>query len=261
MLRGRCRLPRTQLLKHLTGPDKPVQSIEEKPPAEKRLEVLASHYNDTFSVHKATHQERNQLFFYLLIWFSLFLLNIKNSSLIQEVIKWLLKSQDASVFDSLIPYSTAVLWVVLVGIAIRYFQLCLLVERQYDYLYLIEEELNSYYQPDSNAFTREGRAYLKDYPLFSNWMCFVYTFLFPILIMVACLFRIPIDFNRFGFNYVGITCMISYLVIEVSCFSYFGRIRKIFCQTIENHWLIAVLVQAGFFSVLFYLAVRYLPIS
>lgn len=211
MPRGPCLFRKRPSSKHLTKPEKK-DELQMPPSAESRLEFLVGHYNDTFSTHRVVHQERNQFFFYLLIWFVLFLLNTRNSSLIQELGKWVLKGQDITVIDSIVPYFPAVLWVVLVGVAVRYFQLCIQVERQYDYLHDMEKELTAYYPPGSKAYTREGIAYLKDYPLFSNWMWCAYTIVFPMVLMIASAFRIPIDMFRFGFSYLGYTCFFSYLM-------------------------------------------------
>lgn len=244
----------------MTKPDK--KADESKTLAEEsRLEFLVGHYNDTYATHRAVHQERNQFFFYLLICFALFLLNTRNSSLIQELLKWALKGQDAAFADSVVPYCSALLWVILVGVAVRYFQLCIQVERQYDYLHAMEKELNAYYPTGSKAFTREGASYLNDYPLFSNWMWCVYTVGLPVVLMVASALRIPIDASRFGLSYLGSTCFVSYLVIEMSCFSYMSRIHGFLGSKKESYWKTAITIQGVVFSLVFAVLSWLNPIS
>ncbi len=60
------------------------------------------------------------------------------------------------------------------------------VERQYPYLHALEEKISASIG-DHNLYRREGRAYLQDYPLFSDWAWICYVFLFPMILALATL--------------------------------------------------------------------------
>lgn len=57
---------------------------------------------------------------------------------------------------------TAMLLSVLL-ITMKYFQLCLNIEKQYSYIHNIEDKLNSI--SEERLITREDYSYLKEYPL------------------------------------------------------------------------------------------------
>jgi len=216
---------------------------------EVRLATLATHYTNTYDIHLIRHKMRDKLFFYLLVCFSLFLVNFENSSLIQELLKLPLTKDNAAIHDKLVPYSSAILWVLLTFFTVHYFQICLLIEKDYNYLHDLELELNSFYPSGSVAFTREGHAYLKNYPMFSNWMCFSYTVLFPGLIILSALLRLPMDLQAFGLSYPGITCFFSYLIIAISTFSYLCKMHSLLGSK-ESHWKTVISIQVVVFTLL-----------
>lgn len=225
-------------------------------PKEARLENLAAHYKDSYEIHLTAHGERNRLFYCLLICFALFLISAKETSLSQEIFKLFLTPSE-KFCEVIAPFMPVLLWISLMGISVRYFQLCLQVEKQYDYLHALEKELNSYY-PESEAFTREGKAYLNDYPMFSNWMWLSYTVFLPATLMLASIYRIGLDINKLGYNYLGLSCLLAYLILEIACFSYLSKIHKTLGEKIEKSWKIALSIQLLAFLILAGIAVKYL---
>ncbi len=87
----------------------------------------------------------------------------------------------------------SIIWFVLLSLVIRYFQTVILIERQFDYLHRLEEELNKIFE--GVAFTREGKSYLKDYPLFSKWTHLLYTTLFPTLLILVVVVKIGYEIH------------------------------------------------------------------
>jgi hypothetical protein len=79
-------------------------------------------------------------------------------------------------------YLRSLVWVVLLGLTVRYCQAVLLLERAYKYLHSLEDELA---KDLGSVFGREGRAYLADYPAFLDWAHRLYTILFPALLVVV----------------------------------------------------------------------------
>ena len=125
---------------------------------EARFNTLASHYKDTFDIHILTLKDRNRLFFCLLIILAVFVVQFQNYSFVQEICTEILKKRTGTSvdFSKFIP---VLLWLLLMGVSLRYFQINLQIERQYSYLHSLESELNANYT-NSVAFTREGKSYL-----------------------------------------------------------------------------------------------------
>ena len=67
-----------------------------------------------------------------------------------------------------------------------YFQTVLYIERQYDYVYLLEEQLSAFF--GDKAFVREGRHYRAHKRLFSRWTKVIFWYLFPLLYLSFMVF-------------------------------------------------------------------------
>ena len=81
-------------------------------------------------------------------------------------------------------YIRSLLWFLLLGFTVRYCQTALAVERQYAYVHKIEALLSRHVE---GAFTREGEAYLENYPLFLDWAHYLYTLIFPLLLSLVAI--------------------------------------------------------------------------
>lgn len=85
-------------------------------------------------------------------------------------------------------FLTSVIWFCLFATVVRYFQTVVLIERQYKYLHIMEKEISSNYH--NKMFIREGKAYLRNYPLFSEWTSFIYTIIFPVLLVIILVIKV-----------------------------------------------------------------------
>ncbi len=147
-----------------------------------KLEVLSSHYDETFSNIKAALRQRDRLFVLLLVIVTVMLLQAiapeEAGTTLSEMVGTRLGVGpiDVSVISS-------VLWFSALAAVVRYFQAVVYAERQYEYIHRLEEVLSSHF--DDKAFTREGRAYLDGYPLFSKWTWVLYTIAFPGLLVAV----------------------------------------------------------------------------
>jgi hypothetical protein len=77
-------------------------------------------------------------------------------------------------------------WVLTLTIGLRYCQTSVLVNRQYPYLHTLEEAIS----PEvggGDLYQREGKVYLREYPLLLDVAWFAYVILFPLIVMVATL--------------------------------------------------------------------------
>lgn len=101
------------------------------------------------------------------------------------------------------------------------------IERQYDYIHHLEELLNSKYA-GSRAFTREGKAYLNEYPMFSSWVWFLYTAAFPLIVLLCITIRIQGELSRFDVLGLSLVPSIAcYLLVGVSTILYIGKLHGV----------------------------------
>ena len=87
-----------------------------------------------------------------------------------------------------ITFIGSIIWFGLLSLVVRYFQTVVHIERQYKYIHQIEEQLSAEYA--NKVFTREGKSYLNDYPLFSSWAWILYTIVFPALLIVLVIAKV-----------------------------------------------------------------------
>ena len=82
-----------------------------------------------------------------------------------------------------VSYIESIIWFLLLGLTLRYFQTCTSLDHQYSYLNMVEENLCRIFRGE--VFTREGKYYLNDYPLFSSWAHFLYSWILPLILIVV----------------------------------------------------------------------------
>ena len=175
-----------------------------------KQELLASHYSETFQVLKEVIGKRDRFFLYMLIVISLILVYMSAPTRVGGWINLFLGTQagaDSKNIGAVIDvnFIGAILWLGLVSITHTYFQTVLHVERQWNYLYQLEEQLSLPY--NGLAFTREGRFYKDNRRLFSEWTKFIFWILCPLLLSFFIFFWFLFLFKVSG-------APVGYLVID-----------------------------------------------
>jgi hypothetical protein len=157
-----------------------------------KLEVLHDHYKETFSHIEDFRKLRDQLLALIFITITLMLFQVFSPMEAGNAIgQFVVNSLDIQGSID-ISFLGSVIWFSLLAFVVRYFQTVVHIERQYDYVHSLEELLSQYY--DGNAFTREGKSYLRGYPLFSNWASALYTIIFPGLMFIIVVAKIGNEF-------------------------------------------------------------------
>jgi hypothetical protein len=198
---------------------------------EAKFNNLCSHYKDSFDIHRATIKQRDGLFYGLLIILAVFTLQMSSAGAVANMLNEYIAKLSGVQLGNNLDFMATLMWFLLFGFSTRYFQVVLEIERQYGYLHAIEEQLNSHYT-DSKAFTREGKAYLSKYPLFSNWVWLLYTLFFPCLIIFSVIARINSEIaNMNSIQLNQIIDFVCYLMIGTSSILYVYRLHE---SSIEN---------------------------
>lgn len=159
-----------------------------------KLEVLHAHYVGTFGHVRSALRQRDRLLVYILIVISVMLLQVVAPQDMDIALGRVLSEKFGLTEPLSLGVLSTVLWFVLLGLAVRYFQAVIFIERQYSYVHSLEELIAANY--DGSAFTREGKSYLSDYPLFSKWTWALYTIAFPSLLILVLAVKLGAEFRR-----------------------------------------------------------------
>ena len=153
-----------------------------------KMQLLHDHYKDTFFYIQEYLKLRDRLFLFILIVVTFMLFQLYSPVSAGEAVSHFItkKLELKSPID--ITFIGSIIWFGLLSLVIRYFQTVVHIERQYKYIHQIEEQLSTHYE--NKAFTREGKSYIEDYPLFSSWAGILYTIVFPALLIVLVIAKI-----------------------------------------------------------------------
>lgn len=193
--------------------------------SEAEFNNLCSHYKDTYEIHLASVKQRDTLFYALLVILALFSLQVASTDLVNSALSsYVNKQLDISIDKNSNLFGT-LLWLLLFGFSSRYYQTVIQIERQYDYIHHLEELVSGRY-PGTRAFTREGKSYLGEYPLFSNWVWLLYTLAFPLIIMLCISIRIYGELANYEILGLSLApAFVSYLLVGTSTILYIGKLH------------------------------------
>lgn len=120
-----------------------------------------------------------------------------------------------------------IVWFLLLIFVLRYFQIAVFIERQYPYMHKLEDVINKKFGVE--VITREGKAYLHNYPLFSDWMWVLYTIIFPLLLLASTTAKIAFELKVL---FAGKWCVglifdvVIFLLLAVSVILYLVMLHK-----------------------------------
>ncbi|MEI8174935.1 MAG: hypothetical protein WCG28_03225 [bacterium] len=179
-----------------------------------KFQALHEHYKDTFLNIKESIKLRDKLVILVLLVLALVVLYtfwpadaITAFSQITAQKIGIAISVDGSFLGSII-------WFALLAAIVRYTQVVIYIERQYAYIHHIEEELQKNYDCKI-IFTREGKSYLNKYPLFSDWICLLYTTIFPLVLISVVLSKITSEWIDSAYNFSFPLLLNSALAISI----------------------------------------------
>lgn len=152
------------------------------------LQILHDHYKDTFSHIQQYLKLRDKLFLLILGIITLMLFQVYSPAQSGEAVSQFITKHLELKSPIDIEFFSSLIWFALLSLVVRYFQTVVHIERQYSYIHNLEDILSPYFE--NKAFTREGKAYLTNYPLFSNWAWILYTVIFPILLSIVVVVKI-----------------------------------------------------------------------
>ena len=154
------------------------------------LEIQVDHYKETCEIQRENIKVRNRLFIFM--WIDLFVLYLflfSQNETVSVIQSWL---KDKIGVDVLFSPSIflALGWVLLLFFCIRYIQINVAIERNYQYINILEEEIAS---KGCKVFSREGKSYLDKYPFVLKYIDVLYKWFFPILLNVVVIIKIILE--------------------------------------------------------------------
>jgi len=151
----------------------------------KSLDVLHDHYKESFSYIREREKNRDRNFIIVIVIIGILFLQIQYPVNFQGALGKL-SVQKMEIHLDALPLAAilSITWTLLLVFTLRYCQSTINIERQCKYLHKLEEKISTILG-DDEIYCREGKAYLNNYPLFSNWVWFFYTILFPIIVIAA----------------------------------------------------------------------------
>ena len=179
--------------------------------------TLYDHYKETVSYLKSDLEKRDRLTLLVFIFFIIhFIAEIKPTHSVTLANSWVKDKFGVTLGLNYSLISTAILLLLLWNL-IKYFQMCLNIEKQYNYIHKIEDKLNCL--SGEELITREGHHYLNQYPLLSAVIHRIYNFFLPtgiIFSIVLKMFLIPLK----DFGILSMANIFIQLLIILICFLY-----------------------------------------
>jgi len=160
------------------------------------LDVMHDHYKESFAHIREREKQRDRLFLILIALLGLLFLEVQYPTNIVKLLKEVGKSGIKLDVTALpITVILSVTWTIFLALMLRYCKVSMTVERQYNYLHKLESKISSLLQDDV-IYRREGKEYLRDYPIFSEWAWFFYTIMFPMIVVGVEVYLICLEYRN-----------------------------------------------------------------
>lgn len=176
-------------------------ATDENPAADKRLEVLHDHYKETLARQREMEAARDRLFLWVIGLFALLSLEIGYPAAIGASLgKIGVAGAEVNLQALPLPALLNATWVLTLALALRYCRVAIHIDRQYDYVHMLERNISPILRGtqgrkageaasapplDEDIYQREGTVYLRGYPLLLNATWLAYVAIFPIILLVA----------------------------------------------------------------------------
>lgn len=153
-----------------------------------KLQILHEHYNLTCDSVKEQIKRRDWLMVYVVVFLVFQFFQISDPSQVSNAVLAFAKNSYGIEISINRQTLEAILWFSLLAGLIRYYQTSIFINKQYKYLHHLENQFSKYF--GENVLTREGKNYLEKYPLFSDWLHIVYSWVYPVFLICVLTYSI-----------------------------------------------------------------------
>lgn len=194
---------------------------------EKELELFYDHYKDTFQHLRKYLLQRDKLFFFAILTSFLMIVTTQNLAMTTSITEGLAKSkfglQSIEINPKLV--STVLLFSFL-AILTRYYQMSLLINRQFGYLHSLEDDLSK--NLSRYAITRESKGYLEQYPNLLTVVHWIYSLVVPLIVIGIVMIKYIQELRVFKEDYLSVyfisNTLFTILIVVIS-FLYLGWVH------------------------------------
>ncbi len=191
---------------------------------DKQLEILHDHYKETFARIRQAEALRDRLFLWLIGLFALLILEIGNPAAAGRTLgKLSIVGGELNLQALPLQALLNVTWVLTLTIGLRYCQTSVFVNRQYPYLHELEEAISPQVG-GGNLYQREGKVYLREYPLLLDVAWFAYSILFPLIVIFATFWLFIWEFSRMLYPIYHIV-FDAFIASALVCFFFLYRLQ------------------------------------
>ncbi len=196
---------------------------------EKKLDILYDHYKDTNEIQRGLIQKRDLYTLIVVAMIAILSFLVSSPEQARFVSSALIEANIGKVSIDFSHINTVILFS-LMWIATMYFRVCLLIEQRYRYIKGIESKLSIILGPD--MIERESKGYLDHYPWVLNVIHSIYTYGFPIILILAMVAKWVIEESETTMPFCNGHFILDSLFILSTClisFLYFlHRLRNSF---------------------------------
>ena len=185
----------------------------------KNQEIIYEHYEKTCEICRNNEKNRNALFIKVCILMTLLFLFMKEERSVLEMIQKYIYAKFNFNLTLSIEIIQSMIWLLLLFFTVRYYQLCIGIERLYKYIHGLEEKMCT---GMNLGIEREGKRYLQNYPWILNFIWGIYTIVFPILFLLLVVVKLVVEYRTNSWNWnlclnsvlggCNITLTLTYLI-------------------------------------------------
>lgn len=160
-----------------------------------KLNILHDHYKESFLYIRDREKQRDRLFLFIIALIGILFLEIQYAEIFPNIFKNInLKSFNLNLSTIPIFVFLSITWTYLFVLILKYCQIAIGIEKQYEYLHILEKKISNIFN-DKEIYNREGRAYLKNYPIFSEFAWIFYVLVFPIIAILSTALLLYLEWN------------------------------------------------------------------
>ncbi len=158
--------------------------------------ILRDHYKDTFSHIRERERQRDRLFLIVLALLALLLFQLHHSLLLQQAVTEVtIVGVKFNLSEIPFPVLLSASWMFLAVFLLRYYQVVIHIEKQYDYLHPLESRLSKALGEDG-SIGRESIGYTtKKASFFRHWVWVFYTGVFPVIVLASIVWALLLEWN------------------------------------------------------------------
>ena len=189
------------------------------------LELLYDHYKETYELSKKEQKLRNRNFVILCLLEALSFLVLLNAEKAYDVFQLIINIKTENPIELGDSILSALLWVLVLYVSIRYCQNTIYVERQYKYIHKLEERISE----KITDFNREGFNYLSNRPFVLKFIHTFYTWISPLFFIIVNSTRLLLEIKTLGFGFYlffDVPICILILILSVSYMFFINRNTK-----------------------------------